>query len=46
MKQIIQDYIHLTQMEFLLAHPFIAVGIPLIIVAVAFIYIQIKYRGK
>lgn len=44
MKQIIQDYIHLTQMEFLLAHPFIAVGIPLIIVA--FIYIQIKYRGK
>lgn len=27
MKEILNDYIHLTQMEFLLKHPFVVIGI-------------------
>ena len=47
-KQIIHDYIHCTQMEFLLKHPFVVLGMTVIIFGAGYIVltVQEKIRNK
>lgn len=46
MKQIISDYIHCTQTEFLLKHPFVVLGMLATFIIAFLIVDYIKGRGK
>lgn len=45
MKEVIYDYIHCTEMEFLIKHPFVIVGLLIIFIGLYALFDLIK-RGK
>ena len=46
MKQIISDYIHLTQMEFLIKHPFVIIGVFVVFVLIMELIWYIQKRRR
>ena len=46
MKQILSDYIHLTQMEFLIKHPFVIIGMFVVSVLIMELIWFIQKRKK
>ena len=46
MKQILSDYIHLTQMEFLIKHPFVIIGMFVVMILIWELIWFIQKRKK
>ena len=44
MKEIIYDYIHCTQMEFMIKHPFVILGI--VVVTVVLMLLELHFKKK
>ena len=46
MKQIVSDYIHCTEMEFLIKHPFVIIGVFVVFVLIMELIWYIQKRKK